>query len=109
MKKIHVLALGAVFGATVALQAADAQANWDEHCAKCHAADGSGDTKMGKKLKIRDLTDGKVQEAFTDEDAFKAMKSGVNDEKGKTKMKPIEELSDDDFKALAKHVRTLKK
>src|SRR5688500_12287701 len=29
------------------LFAADAKANWDKHCAKCHGADGKGQTKMG--------------------------------------------------------------
>ena len=47
--------------------AADAAANWENQCAKCHGPDGKGDTKMGKKLAIADLTDAKVQAKFTDE------------------------------------------
>lgn len=96
-------------GGVLASYAADATANWEEHCASCHGADGRGETKMGRKLKIRDLTDATYQATFTDEDAAKAMKEGVKDEKGKTQMKPIEGLSDDDIKALVAHVRNLKK
>jgi len=89
--------------------AADAATNWTESCAKCHGAAGKGDTKMGKKLGIRDLTDPQVQAKFTDEQAFKAMKEGLKDESGKTTMKAIEGLSDEDIKALTAYVRTLKK
>lgn len=89
--------------------AADAAANWEEHCASCHGADGRGDTKMGKKLKIKDLTDAAFQARFSDEDAAKAIKEGLKDEKGKIQMKPIEGLTDEDVAALVAHVRTLKK
>lgn len=89
--------------------AADAASNWSDSCAKCHGAEGKGDTKMGKKLSISDLTDAKVQAKFTDEQAFKAMKEGIKDEGGKTTMKPVEGLTDDDIKALVAYVRTLKK
>ena len=95
--------------AAVSSYGADAPANWKEHCAKCHGESGKGDTKMGKKLGIADLTDAKVQAKFTDEQAFKAMKSGVTDDKGKTTMKAIEGLSDADLKALVPYMRALKK
>jgi cytochrome c len=32
-----------------ALPAADAKENWAKHCAKCHGADGKGETKMGRQ------------------------------------------------------------
>jgi cytochrome c553 len=89
--------------------AADVLANWKEHCAKCHGDDGKGDTKMGRKLSIADLTDPAVQAKFTDEDALKAMKEGVNDKAGKVAMKPIENLAADEMPALVKFVRGLKK
>lgn len=109
MKKTRVLSVLLFLGAAVGAYAADAQANWDEHCAKCHGPDGKGQTKMGKKLSIRDLTDAKVQTEFTDEQAFEAMKKGVTDKNGKTTMKAIEGLSDEDMKALVPLVRALKK
>ncbi len=103
---IVALFLGAAFAAA---HAADGKAVWDEQCAKCHGSDAKGDTKMGKKLKIADLSDAKVQAGFTDEDAIKAVKEGVKDKSGKQVMKPIEGLSDDDIKAVVAHLRTLKK
>ena len=109
MKKTRVLSVLLFLGAAVGAYAAEAQANWEEHCASCHGPDGKGQTKMGKKLSIRDLTDAKVQEAFTDEQAFDAMKKGITDENGKTTMKAIEGLSDEDMKALVPLVRALKK
>ena len=91
------------------VSAADAKANWDSLCAKCHGADGKGDTKIGQKLGVKDLTDAKVQAGLTDDAASKAMKEGVKDADGKTLMKPFDTLSDDEVKALVQYVRTLKK
>jgi cytochrome c553 len=110
MKTHRILATAALFlGAVLVSSAADAKANWDEHCAKCHGAEGKGDTKMGKKLKIMDLSDAKAQAGFTDEAAAKAVKEGVQDKTGKVTMKAVEGLTDDDIKALVAHVRSLKK
>jgi cytochrome c553 len=96
-------------GAALSTYGADADAHWKEHCAKCHGEDGKGGTKMGKKLGIADLTDPKVQAKFTDEQAFKAMKSGLIDDKGKTTMKAVEGLSDAEMKALVPYLRAFKK
>jgi cytochrome c553 len=103
-----IIALAAA-GAALTAFGADAAANWKEHCAKCHGDTGKGDTKMGKKLSIADLTDPAMQAKFTDADALKAMKEGVKDKSDKQAMKPIENVSEDDMKALVAHVRTLKK
>ena len=89
--------------------AADAKENWEKACAKCHGSDGKGQTKMGQKLGIRDLTDAKVQESFNDDKAFKSIKEGLKDKDGKQLMKPSEGLSDDDIKALVAYMRTFKK
>lgn len=109
MKRILTVVVIALFGSALTTWAADAKTNWDDGCAKCHGADGSGNTKIGKKLSIRDLTDAAVQGQFTDDEAFKALKAGLKDKDGKTRMKPVEELSDDDIKALVQYVRSLKK
>ena len=109
MKKLIAAAVALTFGAVVVASAADAKENWDKQCAKCHGKEGKGDTKMGRKLSISDLTDAKVQEKFTDDQAFKAMKEGVKDKDGKQTMKPTEGLSDADLKALVGYVRGLKK
>ena len=39
----------------------DAAATYKAKCAMCHGADGKGDTPVGKKMGIRDLTSADVQ------------------------------------------------
>ena len=109
MKKTVLLILAFVATALLAAAAADVKENWDKQCAKCHGPDGKGDTKMGQKLGIKDLTDAKIQSELKDDKAFKSIKEGIKDSEGKIKMKPAEGLSDDEIKALVAHVRTLKK
>jgi mono/diheme cytochrome c family protein len=89
--------------------AADATGLWNQHCASCHGKDGTGNTTMGKKNGVKDYTDAKVQAAFSDGEAAKAIKEGVK-ENGKDKMKPFgEKLSDADIKALVAYIRSFKK
>ena len=109
MNTFHRLLTLTLTGAALSTYGADAPTNWKEHCAKCHGEEGKGDTKMGKKLGIADLTDAAVQAKFTDEQAFKAMKSGLTDDKGKTTMKAAEGLSDTELKALVPFMRAMKK
>jgi mono/diheme cytochrome c family protein len=91
-------------------RAADAPATWTQNCASCHGADGGGHTKAGKKVGAKDLTDGAGQKAFTDDQAFSAIKAGFKDDKGAVKMQPFaDKLSDDEIKTLVAYVRTLAK
>jgi len=108
MKKLLIIA-SALIAFTVAVRAAHANENWGKAGTKCHGPDGKGKTKMGEKLGIKDLTDPKIQAEATDDKAFKAIKEGLKDSEGKIKMKPAENLSDDDIKALVAKFRTLKK
>jgi cytochrome c553 len=109
MKISRILLTTLALAATAAaVSAADADANWEKSCQKCHGKDGKGQTPMGKKLELKDLTDAKYQDSFTDEKAFKAIKEGIKDG-DKTKMKPAEGMSDDDIKALVAKVRAYKK
>jgi cytochrome c553 len=109
MKLKHSLAAFALASAALTAFGATAIANWGEKCAKCHGDDGKGETKMGKKLSIRDLSSAKAQAEFTDEQALTSMKEGIKDKAGKVTMKPIEGLSDEEMKALVPFVRALKK
>ena len=95
--------------ATSSLLAADAATLWKKDCAKCHGADGRGDTKTGRKVLINDLTDPAFQAKFTDEQAAQSIKSGLKDAKGKVIMEAVKGVSDDDIKALVAYVRSLKK
>jgi cytochrome c553 len=88
--------------------AAPAADNWDAHCAKCHGADGKGQTKVGKKLKLKDYTDAKVQAELKDEEMIKVTAEGVT-EKGKERMKAFkDELSAAEIKDLVAHIRKFK-
>lgn len=109
MNKILILAFTLVCGAAISASAADPKETWDKSCAKCHGPDGKGQTKMGQKLGIKDYTDPKVQAELKDDEAFKALKEGLKDSEGKTLMKPVENLSDDEIHALVTYVRSFKK
>ena len=109
MKKLLTLTIAIIAVSALSASAADAKATYEKDCAKCHGADGKGDTKMGKKLGAKDYTDAKVQAEMKDDAAFKATKEGLKDKDGKTLMKPAEGLSDDDIKALVAYMRTFKK
>ena len=102
------LTLLALAATTAALSAGDATANWEKSCKKCHGDDGAGQTPMGKKLNLKDMTDAKYQASFTDAEATKAIKEGIKDG-DKTKMKGADDLSDDEIKALVGLVRSFKK
>jgi len=109
MKLITTLAIGAAILAVGSLKAEDAQANFNKLCAPCHGKDGSGDTKMGKKVGVKDYRDPKVQAELTDEKAMKQIKEGLT-ENGKERMKPFKDkLTDDEIKALIAYIRTFKK
>lgn len=103
------LALAAAVAFATGAYSADVAANWNTHCSSCHGNDGKGETKMGKKLKIKDLTDAAYQDSFTDEAVFKAVREGIKNEAGKTTMKAIPELNDEEIHALTAFVRGLKK
>jgi mono/diheme cytochrome c family protein len=109
MKAIVSIVITLLLTSAYSLRAADAKANWDANCAQCHGKSGAADTKMGKQLNAKDLTDAKVQAGFSDAKATKSIKEGVK-ENGKTTMKAFGgKLTDDEIKALVAYVRTLKK
>ncbi len=92
------------------MQAETAANNWGKMCAACHGKDGTGNTKAGKKLGVKDMTVAANQKLFTDDEAFAALKSGLTATDGAEKMKPFaDKLSDDEMKALVAYVRTLAK
>ena len=109
MKKIMMFAAVLGFTATLTASASDAKGNWDALCAKCHGADGKGQTNIGKRLGVKDYTDPQVQAALKDEAVVKAIKEGLKDKDGKVLMKPTSGLSDDEVNGLVAYLRAFKK
>ncbi|MBA3849368.1 MAG: cytochrome C [Opitutus sp.] len=106
--KIAIASLALAFAAGAA-QAATAAENWENSCASCHGADGKAQTKQGKKLKVRDYTDPKVQAELKDDAMLQAILDGVKGEGGKERMKGFkDELSEQDAKDLVAYIRSLK-
>jgi mono/diheme cytochrome c family protein len=98
------LALGMLSLATSALAADDATVKlYQTKCAACHGPDGSGNTTVGKALKLQDIKDPEVQKE-SDADLSTVIA------KGKGKMPANEKtLKPDQIKALVGYVRELAK
>ena len=111
IKRLLVTALVACLLSTSISLAASAPAseNWENHCAKCHGADGKGQTKVGKKLRLKDYSDAKVQAEMTNEDMDRVINDGVQDADGKEKMKGFAaEFSINEINALIDYIRKFK-
>ena len=110
MKTTSKIALAGLMLALTAVvaSAAPASENWDNLCSSCHGADGKAQTKTGKKLKIKDYTDAKVQADLKDEEMVKAISEGIK-ETGKEKMKAFkDEISTAEITDLVAYIRKFK-
>ena len=104
-----ILAGGALAAIAAFAFAAPVAENWENHCAKCHGADGKGQTKVGRKLNVKDYTNAKVQAEMTDEEIIKVTTEGVMDKNGKEKMKAYkDELSAQEIKEFVAYIRKFK-
>lgn len=109
MKMTKILLIAAAFALPASVASADTGAIYKKHCASCHAPDGSGNTRMGKKTGARDYRDPKVQASFTDAEALDATLNGVKKD-GKTVMKGYSsKISEEEAKALVKYIRAFQK
>jgi mono/diheme cytochrome c family protein len=82
---------------------------FNSKCAACHGKDGRGQTKMGQKLRVRDLTDPAVQAKLADKALLGAITDGVKDDAGKAVMPAFTgKIADAQIKALAALVRGLR-
>ena len=88
--------------------ARDAQAIWTAECAKCHGADGKGQTRTGRMRHLKDLTAPDVKAALKNEAMFETIRKGLKNEAGITLMKPIQYASDEEVKSLIQLIRGLK-
>ncbi len=114
MKKALLLtALVPAYFATPALVADEtptAAENWRQHCQRCHGADGSGSTRIGQRLGLRDYTDPEVQKEFTDEEIIKIINEGMKDARGR-EVKPsyADVMSEEEIKAMVAYIRAMAK
>ncbi|PYP83818.1 MAG: hypothetical protein DMF61_22075 [Blastocatellia bacterium AA13] len=90
-------------GVVAAGEEEDAAATYKSKCVMCHAPDGSGNTPVGKSMKLRDLGSADVQ-GQSDSQLYDVIT------KGKGKMPAYEKsLGEDTCKALVTHIRSFKK
>ena len=101
-----VLALVAMFAFSTTVMAADGAAIFKAKCAGCHSADGSGQTAMGAKMKIRDLRSADVQKQ-TDADLTAMIATGGKQNKPTHSFKS-KGLTDADISALVTFIRSIK-
>lgn len=88
-----------------AARADDSAALYKAKCATCHGPDGSGNTTMGKALKVADLGSADVQK---ESDA--ALTADITNGKGGGKMPAFKgKITDDQIKGLVAYIRSLAK
>ena len=79
----------------------DGMSLYEASCAKCHGADGKGETTMGKAMKAKSLVDPK----WAAEDSTDAVVSTFH---SNPKHKSVaSKVSDDDLRAIAAYIRKL--
>ena len=84
--------------------AADAGADFNSKCAKCHGKDGRAKSMRGKLMHARDLTNAEWQNDVSDERIFNSISNG------KSKMPSFKKtLSEEQIEALVAYVRRLRK
>lgn len=98
-----VLALLSVSLAVPAFAQNSGEASYKAKCAMCHGADGSGNTPVGKSMKLRSLKSPEDIKA-TDAELFKDTKSGVGKMQGYAG-----KLTDAQITDVVAYIRTLQK
>ena len=90
---------------STAASADPATETWSSKCKSCHGGDGKGETTMGKKSKVKDLSTAQWQSQHSDAEIRGSIADGIPD----TKMKGFKDKLDDaQIEALVKYVRSLK-
>jgi mono/diheme cytochrome c family protein len=107
---IGIVTCGALLLVAAGAEADETQGLWDKNCAACHGADGKGDTKSGRMLKVEDLTDPAVRSTFDREALIKSIKEGIPKEEGSTRLTMpayAEKLSEEQVTSLVDFVQGL--
>jgi mono/diheme cytochrome c family protein len=105
---IAALSFSFIVAGTAGVALADGAEVWKKKCTTCHGADGKGQTKMGEKLKIKDLTTAESWKDLDDAKIEKTVKDGVQRD-GKDVMPALKDkLTADEIKLVVGHVNTFK-
>ena len=102
---VRIAVLGVIIGslAIPAMAQQPGEAAYKAKCAMCHGADGSGNTPVGKSMKLRSLKSAEdVKE--TDAELFKQTKDGVGKMQGYAG-----KLTDAQIQDVVAYIRTLQK
>jgi mono/diheme cytochrome c family protein len=103
MKTLVVTTILLLIAVSAVAATPDGAAIYKAKCASCHGADGTGQTAMGKAMKLRDLGSADVQK-LSDADLTTVTADG------KGKMPAYKgKLSAEEIKALVTFMRTFKK
>jgi len=110
MKFLNVLLMAAVgLPALPVVAEIDMAPLWRQNCQRCHAADGSAQNAMGRRLQIRDYRDAEVQAAMTDEEIITATTDGVTKD-GKEVMPAYKDkLTEEQIAGFVAYIRAMKK
>lgn len=106
MKQNFTIAILSLLGLSLAVPAVAQQtgeATYKAKCAMCHGVDGTGNTPVGKSMKLRSLKSREDVKA-TDADLFKDTKSGVGKMQGYAG-----KLTDGQIQDVVTYIRTLQK
>lgn len=82
--------------------------NWKRHCALCHGKNGDGQTRVGKKLKVRDYTKPEVQAQLEDEAMYQAIAKGYKVDGDEVMEGYANKLSEAEMQALVTYIRDMK-
>jgi len=100
---IAILSLLSVGLAAPAVAQQNGEATYKAKCAMCHGADGTGNTPIGRNMKLRSLKSPEDLKA-TDAELFKQTKDGVGRMQGYAG-----KLTDAQIKDVVTYIRTLQK
>jgi mono/diheme cytochrome c family protein len=76
-------------------------------CSKCHGEDGKGQTKMGKKVGVPDMTSADWQKSITDDQIKEIVLKGREKTDKKKKHKALKDAKPEQADALVAFIRSL--
>lgn len=106
MTKLATLAAATLLAGAVAASGATPSENWENSCASCHGLEGKGDTRQGKRLKLKDYTDKASLAGISDEELIRIVSEGVVVDGKQRKKGYKDELTPQEIAELVKLIRS---